>query len=295
PWQLRQHADLWADILTYLSLVGVVSVFTGSIIGFIRLRVNHRYRGNAVTPYKGFNKWHHLLGLGSLLFVSTFMFSGLMSMLPWGIFDNETDVGEQIVRYNGGELSELDKFPALTTIANTDAVKEVEWQLTGGTPTLLLSRSATDKQVVVADGIADDATLRALIRAAVPALQPSATLLASKMISSYDNYYYSHHNRYRPLPALQVEFDDAESSWYHIDLNTGTVIQRMTHTDRVARWLYNGMHSLDFTLLFQHRPIWDATIILLCLFGFCFALTSVVIGWRRLVYRTKHPHVRVNS
>lgn len=295
PWQLRQHADLWADILTYLSLVGVVSVCTGGIIGFIRLRVNRRYRDNAVTPYKGFNKWHHLLGLGSLLFVSTFMFSGLMSMLPWGLFDNQTDVGEQITRYSGGDFNELDRFPVLTTIADTRDIKEVEWQLTGGTPLLVLSRSASDKQVFAATGPLEAAQLRTLIEAAVPALQPTANVLGSKVVSSYDNYYYSHHNRYRPLPALHVEFDDAESSWYDIDLSTGTVIQRLTHTDRVARWLYNGMHSLDFTLLFQHRPIWDVTIILLCIFGFCFAVTSVVIGWRRLVYRTKHPHVRVNS
>jgi hypothetical protein len=71
-------------------------------------------------------------------------------------------------------------------------------------------------------------------------------------------------------------------------------VQRLTHTDRVARWLYNGMHSLDFTLLFQHRPLWDFGVILLCILGFAFSVTSVVLGWRRLNYRLR-PHSKVNA
>lgn len=285
PWQLRQHADLWADLLTYISLAGVISVFTGAVIGILRLRVRHPYKGKSVTPYHGYNKWHHVLGLGFLIFVSTFMFSGLMSMLPWGLFDNVTDPATQIERYAGSALLEPGKFPA---VAAGDNIKEILWQQTAGVPTLIYARSSTDRMVVSAEGVVQPAALRSLIDGAVAALQPAATMTSSTVISGYDNYYYSHHNRFRPLPALRVEFDDAEQSWYYIDLTTGTVVQRLTHVDRVSRWLYNGMHSLDFTLLFQHRPVWDVSVILLCILGFLFSVTSVVLGWRRLTYRLHH-------
>ncbi|HTR00015.1 MAG TPA: PepSY domain-containing protein [Candidatus Acidoferrum sp.] len=284
PYQLRQHQTVWANLLIYLSLAGVIVVLTGGIVGFIRLRVMKPYHGSSVTPYRGIRQWHHLLGLGCLLFVSTFMFSGLMSMSPWGLFDNATAAGEQVDRYTGGPLSALDQFPSPATIGNDGTVKEVEWQRIGTTPLLVLSRSATDKQVLANSGLLRSIALRRLIDGALASLQPDARLLTSTALDDYDNYYYSHHNRYRPLPALRVQFDDAERSWYTIDLNTGSVVMRQTATDRVARWLYNGMHSLDFALVFQHRPLWDVLVILLCIIGFGFALTSVVLGWRRLTY-----------
>jgi hypothetical protein len=49
-----------------------------------------------------------------------------------------------------------------------------------------------------------------------------------------------------------------------------------------ARWLYNGLHSFDFAPLFQLRPLWDATLILLLLCGFVFSISAVVIDWRRV-------------
>jgi hypothetical protein len=113
-------------------------------------------------------------------------------------------------------------------------------------------------------------------------LLPDTAIQPVEVITAYDNYYYSHHNRYRPLPVLRVKFGDAEQSWFHLNMNTGQAVDRLTYTDRVARWLFSGMHSLDFTLLFQHRPVWDAVVILLCMIGAAFSVTSVWIGWRRL-------------
>jgi hypothetical protein len=295
PWQFRQHAALWENVLIYLSLAGVISVFSGAIVGYWRLRVQQRYRGNRVTPYHGFQKWHHLLGLGFLVFLSTWIFSGLMSMLPWGMFNNATNENEQIARYEGGLLSAKAGFPALdlAVLAGAAPIKEVTWRRVGATHYLVLARSATDKRVLLptvatATDLSRDlhndlpSDLPRLVQSALSRLQPTAALLEQQVLSSYDSYYYTHHNRYRPLPVLQVRFADAEQCWYYIDLTTGAVVQRLTATDRWARWLYNGLHSFDFALLFQQRPLWDVVVIVLCLCGFAFAVTSVVIGWRRL-------------
>jgi hypothetical protein len=283
PWQFRQHAALWENVLIYLSLAGVISVLSGAIVGYWRLRVQKRYSGNRITPYQGFQKWHHVLGLGFLVFISTWIFSGLMSMLPWGMFDNATDAAEQIARYEGGVLSTSSDFPSVDRAALSElaGVKEVEWRRIGQTHYLVLARSATDKRVLLptADSTTD---LSTVVQSSLATLRPDAELLEQKILSSYDSYYYTHHNRYRPLPVLHVSFADAEQSWYYINLQTGAVVQRLTEVDRWARWLYSGLHSFDFAVLFQHRPLWDITVIVLCLCGFGFALTSVVIGWRRL-------------
>ena len=281
PWQFRQHAATWELVLTYLSLAGVLSVFSGAVIGWWRMRVKARYRNQSITPYQGWQKWHHLLGLGFLVFISTWIFSGLMSMLPWHLFDNHTSESEHTVRYYGGEIDRLDLFPGLDKLPvdHNTPLKEIEWRRLGDTRYLVLTYTASEKALV----LPAEKSLPELITQQVPMLHSEATLTEQRGIESYDSWYYSHHNRFRPLPALEVRFNDAENSWYHIDMRTGAVVQRLTSTDRWARWLYNGLHSLDFALLFQYRPLWDITVIVLCLCGFAFSLTAVVIGWRRLI------------
>jgi hypothetical protein len=60
---------------------------------------------------------------------------------------------------------------------------------------------------------------------------------------------------------------------------------RSTSIDRVERWLYNGLHSLDFRFLLDYRPLWDIVVIILSIAGLVFCWTSMVIGWRRLKFK----------
>lgn len=279
PWQLRRHAELWANLVIALSLVGLVSIASGALVGWWRLRLKRRYR-SGVTPYRGVMKWHHLLGLGSLVFLATFMLSGLLSLGPWGVFANATSAADAIERYTGGRPSALDSVPPLAALEA--GVKEIEWARLGGAEYWIASYSADERVAVDADGPVSASELRARIERALPAMLPDAALVRSETIAVYDDYYYTHHNRYRPLPVLRAVFADPERSWFHVDLETGQVVNRMTATDRVARWLYNGLHSLDLAWLFQRRPLWDVVVIVLCAIGVVFSATSVWIGWRRL-------------
>jgi hypothetical protein len=135
--------------------------------------------------------------------------------------------------------------------------------------------------------------LRQRIEAAAAALVPSAAIVAAAPVEQYDDYYYTRHNRYRPLPAYRVAFDDAESTWFYVDWSTGAVVLRYTAAARVQRWLYNGLHSLDFSFLLRRGVLWDIVVILLSAVGFLFAATSVVVGWRR-VARTRRLAAQPN-
>ena len=162
-------------------------------------------------------------------------------------------------------------------------VKEIGWHKIGGSPYYSLNRSQQDRIVGFGEQATDSqALLQTKIEDAVPTLLPESRLLSLELIQQYDDYYYSHHNRYRPLPAYRARFDDDESTWYHIDMATGELIGRVTNASRRERWLFNGLHSLDFQFLLNHRPLWDIVLILLSLIGFGFSVTSIVIGWRRL-------------
>jgi hypothetical protein len=50
-----------------------------------------------------------------------------------------------------------------------------------------------------------------------------------------------------------------------------------------TRWLYRGLHSLDFPWLYNHRPAWDIVVITLMLAGA--ALGDVDRARWRVVWR----------
>lgn len=284
PVQLRKNASLWNDVIVYLSLLGIISVFTGAIIGFMRIRIRKPYSGNELSPYTGWMKWHHILGLFSLVFVSTFIFSGLMSMGPWGVFSSNTSATMQIDRYLGGSIVRLASLPEPNYATIQQPVKEIDWLKIAGQNYYAIVRSLEHREVNFGEGGDDNQAdlLLEKIREAIPRLLPDASLLSMDAVQQADNYYYSRHNRYLPFPAYRAKFDDPESTWYHIDLKTGEIINRVTDASRRERWLFNGLHSLDFQFLLKKGPLWDSVVILLSLLGLGFSLTSVVIAWRRL-------------
>ncbi len=282
PMQLRRHGELWVDVIVYLSLLGIFSTLTGGIIGIMRLRIRKRVRGSELSPYKGIAWWHHILGLSCLVFISTFIFSGLMSMGPFGIFGAHLSLSQQVSRYTGGDIVDIEKAPA-PDWQDLAGVKEIEWQQIGGIGHLVLSYSSTNRQVVL-EGVAQlrPESLQNRMKAAIGSLLPENKIVRLDTLTAYDNYYYSRHNQYRPLPVLRARFDDPESTWFHLDMNTGVVLTRHTDTSRLERWLYHGLHSLDFSFLIEAGILWDLIVISLCVIGFLFSVTSVILGWRQL-------------
>lgn len=293
PLQLRRHTDFWVNTVIVLSLLGLITIVTGAIIGFLRLRIRRPYRGGGYSPYRGIPKYHHVLGLLSLIFLTTFMFSGLMSMRPWGVFDGRTSFTDQIRRYRWGDrpveselaCSQVGEIQQLLKQPGAGATKELVWHWIGGESHVSLHSSAESAATRLAVGKTQ--TLARRIGAGLGRLMPEEPAHTQQRLDDYDAYYYSHHDRWRTLPIQRVKFSDPESTWFHIDLATGEVLERLTYRNRVERWLFNGLHSLDFAVLIKNRPIWDLLLIALCSAGLLFSLTSIVMAWRRLGKRVK--------
>ena len=281
PMQLRKHPNAWSNVVIVVSLLGIVAVVTGTVIGFLRLRTKKRYKSGSVTPYQGMQKWHHLIGLTFTLFVTTFVVSGLFSMNPFGIFDDENSPLPQISRYEGGALRIAGLQSALDTLRTLPGeqgpIKALTWHQIHDTGVLIAHTDAGRHAI----NLSSD-ELEAQIRKGAALLLPQHTITQFETLEKFDNYYYTTHNRYRPLPAYRVRFDDEAKSWFYIDARTGELLFRSTSTNRVERWLYNGLHSLDFQFLLASRPLWDIVVLVLSLIGIAFASTSVVIAWRRL-------------
>lgn len=302
PFRGNVFDPYWHDIVVWLSVIGTLLAITGAVVGVWRWRFRGTYGSGAHTPYRDWHmRWHHITGLVFAAITLTWIFSGLMSMNPWKVFDSGAPALKTEAMHGGRLALDASVAPPsqlLAAIAPAD-VRELQWVRTAG-ETRVLVRGPTGLVAVLDARSAQPQTLDlAGLAAAAAKLMPKAPVARVETLTAYDTYYYSRDTHTmlgsndRPLPALRVVFDDAHSTWVHIDPRTGSVLGRLDSHGRTKRWLFAMLHSWDWLPLLNHRPIWDVLLIALSLGGALLSLTGVVIGWRRLgrQFRQKRPGV----
>jgi pepSY-associated TM helix domain protein len=84
------------------------------------------------------------------------------------------------------------------------------------------------------------------------------------------------------LPALRIDYGDAENTRVYIDLRTGQMADSMNAAQRNRRWLFYFLHSWDVPAILRTGSGRDAVLILLSAGGLAVSVTGVVIGWRRV-------------
>ena len=279
----------WTAIVDGLSLLGIALALTGTTVGLWRWRFAGRYRSGARTPYPGaVMRWHHVAGLLFGLSTCAWIFSGLMSMNPWKIFDSGAPA-LRTAALHGGPLQLADSAARVQALlqAAGPGVRELRWTRTLG-DTVVQAHGASGPPLLLDATTARPTTVDAARLRAQAARLVDAPLARLETLQAYDLYYYDRAEHTmtgggeKPLPVLRAVFDDAHGTWVHIDPATGAVLGRLDSHRRASRWLFGMLHSWDWLPLLQHRPAWDALLITLSLGGTALSLTGVVIGWRRL-------------
>ncbi|KQN69146.1 peptidase [Duganella sp. Leaf61] len=310
----QQNTDpVWTWTLIGLSAVGVLSAVTGMVNGVQRWRFNGRYKSGARTPYREFAmRWHHVLGLAFGLVLCTWMFSGLMSMNPLGVFNARGAKPDAAAMQGGTPASVRLAQPVAQVLAllQTQSFKprELEWRVLGGEPFIVARDGHNGTRIVAAgshglpptmhcdsrisatcgDALTvtkqwEPARLEAVARKLLP-----YPVRSFEMVTAPDAYYYQrgdasmYGGNERRLPALRVVFDDPGHTWVYLDAATGQVALSIDSTQRVGRWLFNFLHSWDVPALLS--PAWARIAVLIALSagGLLLSATAVVIAVRRL-------------
>jgi hypothetical protein len=78
-----------------------------------------------------------------------------------------------------------------------------------------------------------------------------------------------------------------------LDAKTASLVRILDGNGRAYRWLFNGLHSLDFTAWLRWRPLWDAVMLLFLLGCLAGTFTGVYLAVTRikrdLTFRRKLP------
>lgn len=279
---LRVFQEPWRQTVLWTSGIGLLGALSGMWIGLLRVRFKRRYRSGSISPYRGWMKWHHVIGLVGGLFLVTWVFSGWLSMSPWGgLRDKSHDAAGLYAGARPG-------FPATdrNALAREGAgAREVRFAWLGGRPVITLWGEGHPRLL---DGASarpmplDRGGIIAMARVAMP----GARLTGIDWLERPDRYWYSTgdpRDDSRPLPVLRLKFDDPARTWLHIDPATGALLGQLGSGGRSYRWLFNGLHSLDFPWLLIWPPLRHILVWLLSGAGIVISLSGVVIGWKRLV------------
>jgi hypothetical protein len=281
--ELRAHPSAWRQVVLWLSGIGIVVAISGLWLGIDRLRLRAP-RGSGITPFRGWAAWHHVAGVIGGLFLLTWIFSGWLSMDPPGPWSSAPDIQRiraGMAAYRGHETPDFaTSLDMLHSLDDRD-VRIASFTWLDERPQIVLVDGSGTSEVVAADSGASLRQRAPEIIAAARHLVPGSDLVDAVVLSEPDAYLYSHRVA-RRLPVLRLRFDDADRTWIYVDPVSGAVRARVDAQQRLHRWLFNALHSLDFRWLLAQRPLWDIVMWLLSSAGLVVSLSGVVMGVRRL-------------
>jgi len=253
PTVIRQHVYAWSQAIIWLSILGLFLTVVGIYIGIKQLKPR---RNGRLSPYRGFALWHHYAGLVFGLLTLTWLFSGLLSMNPWGVLAARSFAGEaDAVRLDTMRLEHAQEgLAGLVTAALPAGTVRLVGEFFAGR--LFVTAWTGDAERTRFDAATwapapvDDAALAA----AAARLRPRATIAEQGWLVDEDAYYFSHHDE-RRLPVYRVRYTDGER--FYLDATTGQLSYAVDAGRRNSRWLFLALHRGDFAAFVRERPVWD--------------------------------------
>ncbi|WP_414496794.1 PepSY domain-containing protein [Stenotrophomonas maltophilia] len=293
--RMQSVDPVWTWVVIVLSALCTVAAISGIVVGVWRWRFRGRYRTGAKTPYvEPWMRWHHLIGLVAAAFVFTWIFSGLMSMNPLGVFSSTREAIDS-ERYRGGAAAVdgmLGEPAALLAAAGARNFRpvEVQWRRIGGELFAVLLDGRGDTRIVSSA----DGELQVLRKLPADWLQQKVRAMSDAPMQGFavqqapDAYFYPRSPEamngaaVRRFPVAVADFGDAEATRVYLDLATGDPLLTMGHRERVGRWLFYFLHSWDLPAMLRFDSARLAVLLLLSVAGTALCATAVVIGYRRL-------------
>jgi PepSY-associated transmembrane protein len=307
---LRAHQPFWIRFATYSAIVGTAGAIIGVVVGVWLYSPAKKYRfagAPSRIPYRGWKRWHTVFGLVFGVATITWTFSGSLAFLP---FPAPQPARSQEVGQARAQGQGRGQGPAARRGGNSGLAAALRGRVSLDDferlhPRQVLSRFADlpireigmtsfDGQPLYSLGLADgtsrllslDSTLvngfdETRIIDIVKKAAPNPAAVETRVVDRYDVHYLDR-TRQRPLPVVLALMNDAEHTRYYIDPKTATVVGTASDRNFWRRWLYNGLHSLNFPWLYEYRPLWDIVVISFMLGGMALSLTSLTLAWRAI-------------
>jgi uncharacterized iron-regulated membrane protein len=279
---LRIQQQVWSQTVIWTSLLGTFLTVIGIILGVVQFG---RGKEGKLSPYRGWFYWHHVLGLIFGLLTLTWVFSGLISMNPWGFLEGRGRGETSSVEGSSPRWKDIkESLEALRTqLAGSGVVSLTTAPLGGRLYWMATFKDGVVKRLDVSGHVAP--TSDGELAQAAQRIAGDRAIAEQGLVNQEDAYYYARQRRRFDevvLPVYRVILKDDEQTRYYIDPNTGALLQRADSIGRWRRWLFSGLHRLDFAEWMRARPFRDVLMWLTLLGGLAASVTGIYLAFRRV-------------
>ena len=283
---LRKNRSTWSRIVIGLSALATVVAVLGLTIGMWTFSPSARYRRGGIAlrlPYRGWKRWHAVLGLIVGGGAITWAFSGMLSMDPFPLPGDPPQTEDVESALHGtietAPFQSLSPQAALVSLGKK--VKQIECITTTDQSFYVVTLESGDSEIVGLSGTPRATLAAEHVATLVGAAVKPDDIADTRWLEQYDRYYLDRHHR-RPLPVVLVQLADRDHTRFYIDPKTARLVGAYSARSWVTRWLYHGLHSLDFPWLYRYRPLWDVVVGAFMIGGTALCFTSLVLAWQTI-------------
>ncbi|WP_461825935.1 PepSY domain-containing protein [Dysgonomonas sp.] len=278
---LRQNTDLWSNTIVVLCVIGLIVCISGIILGIRAYITQYKSKKKLRSPYKKtFYKWHHILGFFFGIFVFTFTFSGMMSLVgipDWMVKTHDRGLMRKVMS-NGSVSLDRYKYDCNEILKNyRESVKSIDWDSFGDIP---LYKVTTDTGVVVLNASSENISILNLteqdVRRRFEKIHGQEVKVS--LLTDFDNYYLSRKME-SPLPVYKVEVNDADGSVSYVNPQTGSV-RYYNNSSRVSKWTYRALHAYSIKGLVDRPVLWNIVMWTTMIGGTLVSFTGLYLGVR---------------
>jgi hypothetical protein len=278
---LRKSWSAWNQVVWWVSLVALLSSAAGTWLGVIRMSANRAAGRQGLSPFRGWMRWHHIIGLFAGVIVITWMLSGWLSMDHGRLFAHAEATSQQSLGMSGRSPSEIADAISPSMIRSLPAATEITFNAVGG-------RSFATAY--------DTTGAARVFFAGEPQMQPLTRLPEATLLTGLDRLWPGHvhaiatSDAYDPVYRLAestagaalFEVDGGAGLRVYVDQYSGRLLAVMNASRREYAWVYYALHTFQFPGLIQHPVIRTMLILLLLALGFLASVTGVVLSVKRL-------------
>ena len=278
---LRKNWSAWNQVVWWLSLVALLSSAVGTWLGFMRTLANRAAGRKGLSPFRGWMRWHHIIGLFASVLVITWMLSGWLSMDHGRFFSHAEPSPEQARQMSGLSPTEIAHAIPLSLIQAVGPATEMTFNAVGGTPFIAAYNRSGAARIYFSDGVPQREATRLpaqILRAGLDRVWPSRVHEITRPDANDEVYRLA-----ESVEGAAVFAVGRNMEWrVYVDPLSGRLLAVMDASRRSYAWIYYALHTFQFPGLISHPQIRTALVLLSLTLGFVASVTGVVLSAKRL-------------
>lgn len=277
---LRQSWSAWNQVVWWVSLVALISIVAGTWLGIVRMLANRAAGRTGWSPFRGWMRWHHLIGLFASVIVITWMLSGWLSMDHGRIFSMGHATEAQESQLSGVTIRDEAQAATLESLRRMAPAAEIAFNAIDGQAFLTAyeSRTGTSRVVFLNDSAKSLPYIpNSTMLEGVKRVWPNAVAVGQ---AGADGLY--RHAESAGEDAEGFVAGDGEAVRAYVDRLSGRFLVVMDLSRRSYAWIYYGLHTLEFPGLIEHPALRTFLVLFLLALGFLSSATGVVLSVKRL-------------